>query len=54
MHGPAVYQIRDRGCLDASWSERIVGMQVTETRGSDGQPETILVGRLADVGDPVP
>jgi hypothetical protein len=23
-------------------------MQVTETRGSDGQPETILVGRLAD------
>ena len=48
MHGPAIYRIRVRGRLDASWSDRIGGMQVTETRGTDGQTETILVGRLAD------
>ena len=48
MHGPAIYRIRVRGRLDASWSDRIGGMQVTETRGPDGQVETILVGRLSD------
>ncbi len=48
MHGPAIYRIRVRGRLDASWSDRVGGMQVTETRGSDGEAETILVGRLAD------
>ena len=48
MHGPAIYRIRVRGRLDASWSDRIGGMQVTETRGPDGQAETILVGRLPD------
>jgi len=47
MHGPAIYRIRVRGKLDASWSDRIGGMQVTETRGPDGEVETILVGRLA-------
>lgn len=48
MHGPAIYRIRVRGRLDDSWSDRIGGMQVTETRGADGEAETILVGRLAD------
>ena len=48
MHGPATYQIRVSGHLDSSWSERLGGMQVTKIRGSDGQPETILVGRLSD------
>ena len=48
MHGPAIYRIRVRGRLEASWSDRIGGMQVTETRGPDGQAETILVGRLPD------
>jgi hypothetical protein len=48
MHGPAIYRIHVRGRLDSSWSDRVGGMQVTETRGSDGQAETILVGRLAD------
>jgi hypothetical protein len=48
MHGPAIYRICVRGRLDRSWSDRIGGMQVTETQGSDGQAETILVGRLAD------
>jgi hypothetical protein len=48
MHGPAIYKIRVRGSLDDSWSDRVGGMQVTETRGPDGKAETILVGRLAD------
>jgi hypothetical protein len=48
MHGPAIYKIRVRGHLDDSWSDRIGGMQITEIRGSDGDAETILVGRIAD------
>ncbi len=48
MHGPAIYRINVRGRLDASCSDRIGGMQITESRGADGAPETILVGRLVD------
>jgi len=48
MHGPAIYKIHVRGRLEDSWSGRIGGMQITETRGSDGDAETILVGLLAD------
>lgn len=48
MRGPAIYKIRVGGRLDSSWSDRIGGMQITETRGTDGQAETILVVRLAD------
>ena len=48
MHDPAIYQIHVRGRLPATWSDRIGGMQITEIRGPDGKPETILVGRLAD------
>ncbi len=48
MHGPAIYRIRVRGRLDTSWSDRVGGMQVTETSGPDRQAETILVGRLPD------
>ncbi|NOR40051.1 MAG: hypothetical protein GQ537_02425 [Gammaproteobacteria bacterium] len=48
MHDPAIYRICVRGRLDGSLSDRVGGMQITETRGSDGDVETILVGRLAD------
>lgn len=48
MQGPAIYRIRVRGRLDASWSDRVGGMQVTEISGPDGKAETILVGRLLD------
>ena len=48
MHAPAIYQIRVQGHLDASLSDRIGGMQITEIRGADGAQETNLVGRLAD------
>ncbi len=48
MQGPANYQIRVRGHLDASWSDRLGGMQIAELQRSDGDMETTLVGRLAD------
>ena len=48
MQGPAIYQIRVQGRLDASLSDRIGGMQITEIRGADGAQETIMVGRLVD------
>jgi hypothetical protein len=48
MQGPAIYRIHVRGQLDKSWSDRVGGMQITETHGADGQTETILVGRLPD------
>ena len=48
MHGPAVYRIHVRGRVDPRQSERLAGMQLTEICGSNGTPETILVGRLLD------
>ena len=48
MHGPAIYKIRVRGGLDSNWSDRLGGMQITQTSGTDGQPETLLVGRVVD------
>jgi hypothetical protein len=48
MHGPAVYRIHVRGRLDPKYSDRLAGMQLTEICGSNGTPETILVGRLMD------
>lgn len=48
MQGSANYQIRVRGSLDASWSERLGGMRIDESQRPDGVLETTLVGRLAD------
>ena len=48
MHGPAVYRIHVRGHVDPRQSDRLAGMQLTEVCGSNGTPETILVGRLLD------
>jgi hypothetical protein len=48
MHGPAVYRIHVRGHLDPKYSDWLAGMQLTEICGSNGTPETILVGRLLD------
>jgi len=48
MKEPAIYRIRVRGHLDAKWSERLEGMNITEVRHSEKDDETILVGRLAD------
>ncbi len=48
MHGPANYRIRVQGRLDAEWSERLDGMNVTHSDTPDGEFVTVLVGRLAD------
>jgi len=48
MQGPANYRICVRGRLDASWSDRLGGMEVTESQRPNGDVETILAGRLAD------
>ena len=50
MHGPAIYEIRVRGHLEEKWSDQLGGLQITATHGSDGQQETILVGRVVDQG----
>ena len=34
--------------MDPQQSDRLTGMQITETCGGNGSPETILVGRLMD------
>jgi len=48
MKEPAIYRIRVRGHLDAKWSERLEGMNITEVLHSEKDDQTILVGRLAD------
>ena len=48
MKGPAIYRIRVRGHLDAKWSQRLEAMNITEVQRSDGELESILVGRLDD------
>ena len=34
--------------MDPKHSDRLAGMQITETCGSNGTPETILIGHLLD------
>jgi hypothetical protein len=48
MNGPADYRICVCGRLDATWSDRLAGMQITESQGTQGEPQTVLEGRLAD------
>lgn len=51
MTSPAIYRICVRGRLDAAWSERFGGLNITEIRGEGAEIETVLVGRLADQAD---
>ena len=48
MDGPAIYRICVRGPLDAEWSSRLAGMNITTSQGPNGGTRTILVGRIAD------
>jgi hypothetical protein len=48
MQGPAIYQMRIQGQLDARLSDRMGGMQITEVGGTENGPETIMVGRIVD------
>ena len=46
MKGPAIYRIKVEGALDARWSDRIEGMNITPAAGA--LDATVLVGRLRD------
>ncbi len=48
MKEPAIYRIRVRGHLDSKWAERLEAMNITESERPGKEPESILVGRLAD------
>ena len=48
MNAPAIYRIRVAGKLDSKWSGLLESMNITEVKNSDGETESILVGRLDD------
>ena len=48
MSLPAVYEIVVTGRILGEWSARLEGMQISETKASDGSFRTTLVGRLDD------
>lgn len=48
MQGPATYRICVQGHLAASWSDRLEGMEITRTGGTETGDTTVLVGRLPD------
>ncbi len=43
---PATYQIKVPGHIDACWSEWAEGMMISFEAEEDGQPVTILTGRI--------
>ncbi len=43
---PATYKIRAQGALDASWSDRMVGMTITVSPGPELPAVTTLTGTL--------
>jgi hypothetical protein len=49
--GPAVYRIRVRGRVPASWSSRLEGMTITVYSADTGPCVTSLVGELSDQAD---
>ena len=49
--GPAVYRIRVRGRVPASWSSRLEGMAITVYSTDTGPCVTSLVGELSDQAD---
>ena len=48
MDKPATYRIEVEGELDASWSDRLGGMQITTDRSGNQGLLTTLEGRLRD------
>ena len=45
-----IYQIRVRGEVDPRWAEELWEMQITRCSSAQGDPESVLIGRLADQG----
>ena len=48
MTGPATYRIIVQGELDLGMGERLAGMSISRRENTDGETESILVGRLPD------
>jgi len=46
--GPAVYRIRVRGRVPATWSDRLGGMAISLETSEEGDPTTLLMGELRD------
>ena len=45
---PATYCIEAEGHLDASWSDRLAGMQISTQKRADQSTVTTLIGRIRD------
>ncbi len=43
-----IYEITLEGCLDPGWSDWFGEMELAQASGADGNPITILTGRLPD------
>ena len=48
MNSPAIYRVRVAGKLDSKWSGLLESMNITAVKNSEGETESILVGRLDD------
>ena len=46
--GAAHYRIIVEGELDARWSDRLAGLDITQSAGKDARPLTILTGKIRD------
>ena len=45
---PAVYKIRVHGDLNASWTERLGGLQINVQKSGDKEPVSVLIGQMND------
>ena len=45
---PAIYRITVQGSLEESWSERMLGMQITASGEEGPGAVTLLVGKVRD------
>jgi hypothetical protein len=43
---PAVYQIEVPGMIVARWTDWVSGLSSTTTENNDGQPVTVLTGKM--------
>lgn len=45
---PAVYEIKIQGILEKSWSDKLLGMQVTFDKSNNKETVTTLIGKIRD------
>ena len=46
--GPALYRIVVQGALNAEWSDRLAGLEITPIHRGEAAPHTSLVGPIRD------